>query len=104
MECELTKNMPIGAFIVFTGSFAIFLYLLYDDYKKTKENERSAEETIWIYIFFFMLITCIVISGMCIFNSNSFGILGKANVNKRVKKLKNGFKSMLPSFQGRKRI
>ena len=55
MEHELSKNMPISAFIIFVGSFILFLYLLYDDYTKTEADQRPINETVWIYIFFYII-------------------------------------------------
>ena len=85
--------MPVGAFVVFMGSFLIFAYLFYDDYTKTAPNERSTEETVWIYIFFAMLAGCIFISGLCVFKTNPE--LVKPN-----KKLGERFGSVLSAFSG----
>lgn len=105
-ECKITKTMPFGAFTVFIGSFMLFMYILIDDYYKTDDGERSYQDTIWIYIFFTMLIICIIISGMCIIRSNKeikntkFG----KKVNKRLDLLSDSFKSLLPNFKGKKII
>jgi len=99
MEHELSKNMPISAFIIFVGSFIIFLYLLYDDYTKTEADQRPINETVWIYIFFILLIICIIVSGMCVLNSRP-----EFKINKNIKKIKNSFQSILPMFKGKRII
>jgi quinol-cytochrome oxidoreductase complex cytochrome b subunit len=71
--------MPIGAFIVFLGSFIIFVYLLIVDYNKT-QGERPVEDSIWIGVFFTILVICLIVSGICIAKSSKF-------VKRRRKKL-----------------
>jgi NADH:ubiquinone oxidoreductase subunit 6 (subunit J) len=106
MDCELTKNMPFGAFIVFVGSLVIFMYILIDDYTKTKEGARNKEDILWIYIFLFMLLSCVVISGMCIVRNNNIignSKLGK-NITKNISNKLESFKTLLPSFIGKRRF
>ena len=71
-DCPITRNMPVGAFIVFVGSFFIFLYILSIDYNETRINEQSKEETIWIGIFFIMLLSCVIVALVCIVKSNKY--------------------------------
>ena len=99
MECEITKNMPISAFVVFIGSFIIFLYLLFDDISKTEDGQRSTEDTVWIYIFLLLLVGCIIISGMCIVKNNP-----RSPINKKINKFIPDFKSILPTFEGKRII
>ena len=104
-DCEMTRNMPIGAFVVFVGALLIFSYILFDDYQKTN-NDRSTEDSIWITIFFIILILCVLVSGVCVLRLNKklgdtqFG----KTVNKKLDLLKDKFGSSIPNFVGKKRI
>jgi hypothetical protein len=104
-DCEMTRHMPTGAFVVFVGALLIFSYVLFDDYQKTN-NERSTEENVWITIFFVLLIACVVISGLCVvrinkkINNSEFG----KKINKNLNILREKFNSTIPNFVGKKRI
>ena len=104
-ECELSRNMPVGAFVVFVGALLIFSYVLFDDYQKTN-NQRSNEESMWIFIFFGILIICVLVSGMCIIRSNR--MIGKSKMGKKLSKrfdlLKDKFNSAVPNFVGKRRF
>jgi protein-S-isoprenylcysteine O-methyltransferase Ste14 len=66
--------MPTGAFIVFVVSFLIFSYLLVVDWRtsKTEKDKRPMEDSIWIGVFFTLLLSCLIISGICIAKSDKF--------------------------------
>lgn len=99
---SLNKTMPIGAFVVFVGSFIIFLYLMIDDFHKTAPGERSKEDTMWIYIFFVMLATCVIVSGLCIVRTNNTNNKIGKKVNKQLDLLTSNFRSKIPTFEGKK--
>lgn len=104
-DCEITRHMPTGAFIVFVGALLIFSYVLFDDYQKTN-NERSTKESIWIIIFFLLLIGCVIISGLCVIKLNkkiNNSVFGK-KINKNLNLLREKFNSTIPNFVGKKRI
>jgi len=104
-EPTLIKSIPVGALIVFIGSFFIFLYLLKLDNDCEDSKERNVEETIWIGIFFTMLLSCIVISALCIINSQKEkkGTL-TYKINKNVNLLREKFNDLIPRFEGKKLI
>ena len=88
VDCAMTRNMPICAFVVFVGSFIIFLYTLKIDYDKTTISLRTKEETIWIFIFFIILLSCVIVSSTLIKHRYAMRILKRClkSNKKRIKK------------------
>lgn len=96
-DCPIRKHMPIGAFIIFLLSFIIFIYLLILDSKETN-GDRSTQESIWIMLFFILLILCMTISGYCVVKSQQWNIAKK--IDKNIDLLKDKFYSNIPEFKG----
>lgn len=101
-NCPITRNMPIGAFVVFSGSLLVFTYLYIME--NNDKNERPNIENIWIGLFFLLLISCMCVSGVCMLRSNTSiknTKMGK-KVNKKINTLKDKFGDSLPNFIGKK--
>ena len=67
-HCPITRNVPISALAIFSVSLIIFVYIYVTESAEEKQN-RTTSESIWITLFFILLITCIVTSGVCVLAS-----------------------------------
>lgn len=81
----ITKDIPIGAFIIFLLALFMFSYLLYREYiERNEENRKGDHKDFWIAIFMFIIIGCIVGSVICVFktdNSITRSDFGKQIIN-----------------------
>ena len=100
-DCTITKNAPIGAFIIFTAALIIFIYLLVQDKEHTNED-RPKKDEIWISVFFAIIIIGVLTTGFYVFRSHPIitnSTQGK-QINKKLALLKEKFNSF--DFIGKK--
>lgn len=94
-ECRLTKDIPIGGFVVFLLALFGFMYLMYCEYKDRTNGEKEGTmlENVWICIFFLLLVGCVVISVVCVMNTDNSitkSEMGKKLIGGKFKEMKFG--------------
>ena len=64
--CLLSQGMTVVAFMIFLISCMVYIYFIVLDALDEDENDRPYNQTVWITIFFIMLLFCLCVSVYCL--------------------------------------